>query len=303
MPAPASPTPFASSASRSSPGMLRKPDDLARGDFEMIVRRLSDDLALGSDNSLFIGGGLEYAGSRPYQPGDSVRSLNWRLTARTGKAFVKEYEALKRVCVYIVIDTSASMAVSSTSLSKHDLAVWIASAIGLIGQRRMSPVAVVGAGGRETRVEPSLTRSDLWRAIEPLRAGDVGEKTRLAERLRHLTARVDRSSVFVVLSDLHDPGAIASLRHAAQGHDCMVLHLQDPAEPGGLKAGFFRGQESETGAAFVGHSGTKWTAADIVKSELARCGVDYLRLRTDVSFIPALRRFLASRGGLVRSRG
>ncbi len=293
----------ASPHSPTPPGLLRKPDDLARGDFEMIVRRLSDDIALGSDNSLFIGGGLEYAGSRLYQPGDSVRSLNWRLTARTGKAFVKEYEALKRICVYIVVDTSASMAVSSTSMSKHDLAVWIASAVGLIGQRRMSPVAIVGGGGRDTRIEPSLTRSDLWRALEPLRAGDLGEETQLAERLRRLTARVDRSSVFVVLSDLHDPEAIGALRHAAQGHDCMMLHLQDPAEEGGLRAGFFRGQESETGQAFVGHSGTKWTAADIVKTELARCGVDYLRLRTDVPFVPALRRFLASRGGLVRSRG
>lgn len=284
-------------------GVLRNPDDLARGDFEMIVRRLSDDLALGSDNSLFIGGGLEYAGSRPYQPGDSVRSLNWRLTARTGKAYVKEYEALKRICVYIVVDTSASMAVSSTALSKHDLAIWIASAIGLIAQRRMSPVAIVGGGGRTTRIEPSLTRSDLWRALEPLRMGDLGEHTQLAERLRRLTARVDRSSVFVVLSDLHDPDAVGALRHAAQGHDCMTLHLQDPAEEGGLRAGFFRGQESETGAAFVGHSRTRWTAADIVKSELARCGVDYVRLRTDVPFVPALRRFLGSRGGLVRSRG
>jgi uncharacterized protein (DUF58 family) len=284
-------------------GILRKPDDLARGDFEMIVRRLADDLAMGSDNSLFIGGGLEYAGSRPYQPGDSVRSLNWRLTARTGRPFVKEYEALKRVCVYVIVDTSASMAVASGELSKHDLAVWIGAAVGLIAQRRMSPVAVVGAGTRETRIEPSLTRSDLWRAIEPLRAGNLGEETRLAERLRGLTGRVGRSSVFVVLSDLHDPDSIAALRHAAQGHDCMVVHTLDPAEQGGLRAGFFRGQESETGTTFVGHSRSKWTAEEAVKTELARCGVDYLRLRTDVPFIPALRRFLASRGGLVRSRG
>src|SRR5262249_20419540 len=147
------------------PGILRKPDDLARSDFEMVVRRLADDLALGADNSLFVGGGLEYAGSRPYQPGDSVRMLNWRLTARTGRPFVKEYEALKRTCLFIVLDTSASMAVSSATLSKHDLGVWIAAAVGLIAQRRMSPVAIMGAGLRETRLEPSLTRSDLWHAL------------------------------------------------------------------------------------------------------------------------------------------
>ncbi len=110
------------------------------------------------------------------------------------------------------------MSVSSTELSKHDLAVWIASAIGMIGQRRMSPVAIVGGGDRETRVEPSLARNDLWHVIEPLRTGAFGETTRLGERLRALAARIDRSSVIVVVSDMHDPAAlparcVARLRH------------------------------------------------------------------------------------------
>lgn len=285
------------------PGTLRKPDELARGDFEMGVRRLADDLAFGAGNSLFVGGGLEYAGSRPYQPGDPVRMLNWRLSARTGKPFVKEYEALKRTNCYILVDTSASMAVTSQALSKHDLAVWIAAAVGLIAQRRMSPVAVVGAGARETRIEPSLSRTDLWRAVDPLRTGDLGEPTMLGVRLQRLVARVERSSVFVVVSDLHDPEALPALKHAAQRHDCMTLHLQDPAETGALRAGFFRGRESETGQAFLGTSGTRWDAADTIRRELSRCGVDYLRLLTSHSIIPPLRHFLGSRGGLLRGRG
>ncbi len=285
------------------PGILRKPDELARGDFEMVVRRLADDLALGSDNSLFVGGGLEYAGSRPYQPGDSVRMLNWRLTARTGRAFVKEYEALKRTCVYIVVDTSASMAVSSEPVSKHDMAVWIAAAVGLIGQRRMSPVAIVGAGLRETRVEPSLTRSDLWHALEPLRVGQLAEPTMLSERLSGLVGRINRSSIVMVVSDLHDAGATAALRRAAQRHDCMVLHMQDPAEAGELRGGYFRGQEAETRRTFLGRSRTRWVAADELKATLVRSGIDYLQLRTDQAFIPAMRHFLASRGGLLRGRG
>lgn len=282
---------------------LGRPDELARGDFEMVVRRLADDLAFGSDNSLFVGGGLEYAGSRPYQPGDSVRMLNWRLTARKGTAFVKEYEALKRTAVAVVVDTSASMAVSSVEPSKHDTAVWIGAAIGLVAQRRMSPVAVVGAGDRETRVEASLSRGDLWRAIEPLRLGNLGEGTRLADRVEMLGARLERSSVLVVISDMHDPNALRAMRHAAQKHDCMVIHLQDPAEAGGLRAGFFRGMEAESGRVFTAHSGVRWTHADTLKSELVRCGVDYLRLHTDVSFIAPLRRFLSARGGLMRGRG
>ena len=131
---------------------LCPPDELAHGDFEMVVRRLADDLAFGTDASLFTGSGLEYAQSRPYEAGDPIKQMDWRLTARMGKPYVKEYEALKRTDVLLLLDTSASMAVGSTRLRKHDLGVWLAAAIGLIAQRRLSPTAVIGGGERTNKI-------------------------------------------------------------------------------------------------------------------------------------------------------
>jgi len=283
--------------------VLRPPNELSRGDFEMVVRRLADDLAFGTDASLFVGSGIEYASSRPYIPGDSIRMLNWRLTARTGKPFVKEYEALKRTTVYLVVDTSASMSIASTEPNKHALAVWIAAAVGLVAQRRLSPVGVVGGGERETRLTPSLLGNDLWHSLEPLRDGSFSEETNLAERITRLDAHADRSSVIIVLSDLHDPNILSALRHAAQKHDCAAIHFLDPAELGHLRAGFFRGQEAETGRSFLGHGRTRWARESEVRSELVRCGVSYLRLVTDRSFIAPLRHFLASRASVLRGRG
>lgn len=283
--------------------ILRPPDQLARGDFEMVVRKLADDLAFGMDISRFIGAGLEYAKSRPYAPGDTMKMFDWKITARTGKPFVKEYETLKRTSFYLVIDTSASMSVASTPVSKHDMAVWIASAVGLIAQRHMSPVAVVGGGERETRFSASLLRSDLWQALEPLRAAAFKEGTHLAERVLDLDIRADRASVIIVLSDLHDPAMLPALRRAAQRHDVIALHLTDPAELGSLRAGFFRGQEAETGASFVGTGGSVWRREGEVAGDLARSGVSYLRLRSDQSFIGPLRHFLATRPGVSGGRG
>ncbi len=282
---------------------LPAPESLARGDFDIVVRRLADDLAFGSDTSRLLGSGLEYAGSRPYIPGDSVRLLNWRLTARTGRAFVREYEALKRTSAYLVVDTSASMAVASTARSKHDLAVWIASALGLIAHRRMSPVAVVGAGERAVPLVASLSRNDLWNSLEPLRARDFAEGTTLAARLRSTAMRATRASLFVVLSDLHDPEAVPAIRSAAQRHDVAVLHLLDPAETAPLRAGFFRAREAETGRTFLGTSRTRLADPDATRAELLRSGADYLRLVTDQPFIPPLRHFLGARGLLTRGRG
>ena len=283
--------------------ILRPPDELARGDFEMVVRRLADDLAFGMDLSRFIGSGLEYAQSRPYSLGDPIKMMDWKITARLGKPFVKEYDTPKRTNVFIIVDTSASMGISSAMITKHDLAVWIASAIGLIAQRRMSPVGVIGGGERETRLNPSLNRGDLWQALDPLRASNLSEGTRLSDRLADLDLRAKRSSVFIVISDLHDPDAIPAIRHASQKHDCVAIHLMDPAERGRLRAGFFRGQEAESGRSFVAHSNSAWGREGEVAADFARCGTSYLRLQTDQPFIAPLRHFLSFRPMMGGGRG
>lgn len=279
---------------------LPAPAVLAQGDFEVVVRRLADDLAFGADNSLFTGGGLEYAGSRPYQPGDSIRILDWRLTARTGRAFVKQHEALKRVCVYLVVDTSASMSRSSGAVSKLDLAAWLAAALGLVALRRLSPVAIVAGGDRRVPMVPSLARGDLWHAVEPLRRHDHTEPTRLATRLDELSRRAGRSSLMIVISDLHDPDALGALRRAAQRHDVSVLHTLDRAEAAPLRAGFFRGAEAETGRRFLGHGRSSVGSREELCRELVRSGVEVLTLPTDRPFLAPLRRFLSSRGAALR---
>ena len=282
---------------------LPSPHTLARGDFDIVIRRLADDLAFGSDNSRLLGSGLEYASSRPYQPGDSVRLLNWRLTARTGRAYVREYEALKRTSVYIVVDTSASMSVRSSAQSKHDLALWIAAALGLVAQRRMSPVAIVGGGERTPPLVASLRRNDLWHSLEPLRAYHWDESTLVGQRVDEITVRATRASVMVILSDLHDSSAIAAIRHATQKHDVLVMHTLDPLETRRTKAGYFRARDAESGRAFLGTSATQLANVEEVRDEILRSGADYLRLVTDQDFIAPLRRFLTTRGAVMRGRG
>jgi len=282
---------------------LPPPAQLARGDFDIVVRRLADDIAFGSDNSRLLGSGLEYAGSRPYVPGDSVRLINWRLSARTAKPYVREYEALKRTCVHIVVDTSSSMSTTSIARSKQDVAVWIAAALSLVAQRRLSPVALVGGGERTPRMMPTLARNDIQRALEPMRLARAGESTRVGERVADTALRAGRASVIVVLSDLHDAGVVPAVRQAAQRHDCLVIHTVDPTEIAPLRAGFLRAREAETGRVFTVTGRTAFGRGDDVRGELLRAGADYLRIATNERFIPPLRRFLATRGSLVRGRG
>lgn len=264
----------------------------------MVVRRLANDLAHGSDESIFMGSGLEYAQTRPYVAGDPIQQMDWKVTARTGEPFVKEYETLKRVNVQILVDTSGSMATSSTPLSKYHLAVWLAAALGTVAQRRMSPVRLIGGGERNLLSAASLARGALRQAMETLRHPDHQEKTRLSRALDLMRATSLQRTVVIVLSDLHDPEAIDAIRRTAHGHDTAVIELQDPIESGQLRAGFLRGTEAETGTRFLAGGQTRWNI-DGEKGQreaLAQAGVDHLLLHTDQNFIPEVRRFISERG-------
>jgi uncharacterized protein (DUF58 family) len=267
----------------------------ARG-FVLAVRKLANGLAYGTDHSPFVGSGVEYVQSRPYQEGDSVRAIDWRVTARTRRFFVKEYESPKSMPVYLMIDTSASMAVSSREKSKYATALYIAGGLALAALDRVSPVGVVGVGERALRVRPSLSRRRVLEWVLALRRFRFDEATCLGQRLRELAPTLAQRSLMIVISDLHDPSAIPALKHLAQLHDCVVLQLLDPAEISCKGAGFLRAAEAETGREFTTRGGRQWSDPAAQAAQWRRAGVDHLLIRTDQPFAHALRHLFRARG-------
>jgi uncharacterized protein (DUF58 family) len=281
-------------------GYLETCDTLDARQFLLAVKRLADSLSYGTDASPFLGAGIEYVQSRPYVWGDPVRSIDWRVTARTRRVHVKEYEAPKRMPCYLFIDTSASMTISSQAKSKYAVAVHIAGGLALACLARVSPVGVVGAGGRDFRVEPSLSGPQVLQWLHQLRHFRYDEATTLGQKLTDLSPTLASRCLLIVLSDLHDPRALPALKPLAQKHDCVALHLLDPAERGLKGAGFLRAQEAETGRAFVTRGRRQWLDPEETAADLRRAGIDYLRIETDSVFVPKLRNFFRSRNLLGR---
>jgi len=273
-------------------------DHLDERQFMLAVKRLADSLSFGVDPSPFLGSGIEYVQSRLYQPGDPIKAIDWRVTARTGKVYLKEYEAPKRMPVYLIIDTSASMCVTSQALSKYAWATQLAGGLALAALARVSPVGLIGGGERDFDSHPTLSRERVFVWLHHLRHYRFDEQTTVGRKLRRLAGVLEHRSLIVVLSDMHDPDAVPALKLMAQAHDCVVLQLRDPAEEGRVGGGLFRAEEAETGRAFVATGRGRWLDLEAMQNELKRAGIDHLVLPTQQRFLPRLRGFFRRRNNL-----
>jgi uncharacterized protein (DUF58 family) len=277
---------------------LEVSDHLDERQFALEIKRLADSLSFGTDASPFLGSGIEYVQSRLYQPGDPVKAIDWRVTARTGKVYLKEYESSKRMPVYLVVDTSASMCVTSQRVSKYAWAVKLAGALALASLGRISPVGLVGAGERDFDSQPTLSRDRVFLWLHRLRRYRLDEQTTVGSKLSRLAGMLENRCLVIVISDLHDPPAAPALRLLAQEHDCVALQLRDPAERGRTGGGLFRAEEAETGREFVTTGRGRWLDEETLCRELKRGGIDHLVLPIEQPFLPLLRGYLQRRNSL-----
>ena len=281
-------------------GYLDSFDTLNTRQFLIVIKKLATTLSYGTDHSPFLGSGIEYVQSRPYMPGDPVRHIDWRVTARTRKFYVKEFESPKRMPCYLMVDTSASMAISSQKRSKYATALHIAGGLALACLDRVSPVGVVGVGDQNIRIRPSLSKNQILRWVLMMRRFRYDEGTTLGRRIREFTPSLKHRALVIVLSDLHDDQALPALKRLSQLHDCAVLQFRDPAEDGLRGSGILRGRESETGREFVTTGRGNWVDQVMIDEALKKSGIDHLVIQNDLPFLHSLKSFFETRGLLGR---
>ena len=279
---------------------LHQVEPLDSRQFLLAIKRAADSLSYGTDRSPFLGQGLEYVQSRRYVPGDPVKSIDWRVTARTGRAHVKQFETPRQMPVWLAIDTSASMALGSRPPGKYGLALQVAGGLALTAIDRVSPVGVLGVGGREIRVQPSLSRDVLLQWFHALRHYRFDEPTSLGQRLLALEPTLRQRSLLIVLSDFHDPDAMPALKLVSARHDVVAIILRDPAEEALRGAGYFRAREVESGRPLLAHGKHLLSSSDELAEALKKASIDHFLIHTDQPFLAALRQFLRSRGVMTR---
>lgn len=217
---------------------LVDPRELARlRDLELVARGVVDGFLYGLHRSPARGPSVEFAEHRPYNPGDELRHVDWKVYAKTDRFYVKQYEEETNLRHYVVLDTSPSMHYRGASdLSKLEYGSYLAAALHfLMIKQRDATGLITFDEAVQTLMPPKSTSSYLRRLLAALEhiseAGADTRRTSAASVLNEVAERIARRSLVVIITDLFENIAahtdlLKALRHLRhRGHEVLVFHV------------------------------------------------------------------------------
>jgi uncharacterized protein (DUF58 family) len=286
-------------------------------ELEIRTRRMVDDSMAGAYHSVFKGRGMDFDEVREYSPGDEVRTIDWNVTARAGRAFVKKFTEERELTIFLVVDISASGNFGSGELAKRDLAAEVASVLAFSAIRNSDKVGLILYTDRiERYLPPKKGRRHVLRVVRDILYHEPqGVGTDTVKTLDAVNNLLHRRAVVFLISDFETSGgdpevARAQLRRAVRQtnrrHDLIALHIEDPREKELPNVGIIALEDAETGEIIELNTARATVRkrfnelslerAQRLKSDLRAEGVDIVQLRTDTPYIPPLQRFFKSRG-------
>lgn len=274
--------------------------------------RLVDELFAGEYHSAFRGRGVEFAEVREYQPGDDVRTIDWNVTARENKPFVKQFDEERELTIVLAVDLSASGAFGSADEAKRERAAEVAAVLALAAAKNGDKTGLLlFTDHAELTVPPEKGLKHATRIIrDALGYEPEGAGTDLGHALQELSRTLRKKSVVFLFSDFLDDaegerGYARPLRALASKHDVVAVTVRDPREGRIEKGAMFRARDLETGESRLIDLGSKRArraySLEAVERDaalskvLAGAGVDRIDISTDGPYIDALLRFFTKR--------
>ncbi|HXM54044.1 MAG TPA: DUF58 domain-containing protein [Candidatus Dormibacteraeota bacterium] len=218
-----------------------------------VVRRLGVH-PWGDERSRLRGPGIEYADVREYQHGEDARLIEWNLSARSDRLWVREAQPDHGLDVWLVIDASRSLDWGTALQLKRDAAHELTSAIAMLLTRHGNRVAAIVFDTALRRVLPPAAghrgRLALLARLEAEASAEArAGGTDLAGALRHAGRLIRRPSLVIVVSDfLVDPGWQTTMKSLSLRHEVVAARVADPRESEIPNVGVVRFEDPETGA-------------------------------------------------------
>ena len=281
--------------------------------------RLVTDVVSGGYSSVFRGSGIEFDEVREWVEGDDYRSVDWNVTARAGRPYIKKYVEERELTVLFVLDRSRSMRFGSVvregrARSLGRLATEFAACLGLSANRNNDKVGLVATdGARALFVPPKKGRSHILRILRECLAEAVqARRESLAEALAYAASVQRKRAIVFVLSDFLEPLPEKELRLLSRRHDLTLVPCSDPrlaSLPAG--AGLYRFIDLETGEEVLVDAASKKLRHEYARrmrvrreeleAQARRLGAGYLPLDTEHSVATSVVEFFRRRE-LTRTR-
>jgi uncharacterized protein (DUF58 family) len=267
---------------------------------ELKCRRPVEHLLAGEYRSVFRGRGVEFEDVRPYQPGDDVRTMDWKVTARTGEPHIKRYIEEREQFIYLLVDVSASM-LNDAQGRKRKTVSEVCALLTLAAVKNHDRIGLVLFSDQiEQIVPPSKGRSHAMRIMDELmHFQPKGRGTNFPEMLGRFGHMARKHSIVFIVSDFMTDDYLQELQALAFRHDLNAINLTEPHLLDPNVGGLVRLQDSETDEQRIvdlGGNGSQPSGhAERLKQEMLECGVNLLDLEVGGDCVAALACFFHAR--------
>jgi len=277
---------------------------------EIKTRGLSRNIFAGEYHSAFKGRGMAFSEVREYQFGDDVRNIDWNVTARYHKPFIKVYEEERELTVMLLIDMSGSREFGSMEKLKKDIVTEIAAVLAFSAIQNNDKIGVIFFSDKiEKFIPPKKGRSHILRIISELIDFEPEARgTDISGAIRYLTNAIKKRCTAFVISDFiqQDPNLENALSIANNRHDVVALRIYDERETRLPDIGMVKLKDAETGKyTWVDTSDTKarntyrlwWKDLSYrLDNSFKRSRVDYVDISTNHDYVRALMSLFKKRG-------
>lgn len=275
---------------------------------EIKTRGLSQNIFAGQYHSAFKGRGMAFAEVREYLFGDDVRDIDWNVTARFRKPYVKVFEEERELTVMLLVDVSGSLDFGTRSRMKSEMATEIAATIAYSAIQNNDKIGVVFFSDRiEKYIPPKKGRKHILYIIrEMLDFKPESRKTDIGGAMEFFTRVMKRRTTAFVLSDFYDRhDFFKQMQIANNKHDVMAIQVYDKWAKALPDVGLVKVVDAESGhEMYVDTSSKKVRAAharywierqQMLKDTLSRANVDWVSVATDDDYVKAMMHLFASR--------
>ncbi len=274
---------------------------------EIKTRGLSKHIFAGEYHSAFKGRGMSFSEVREYQYGDDVRNIDWNVTARYDKAYIKTYEEERELTVMLLIDISASQNFGTKERFKKDLITEIAAVISFSAIQNNDKVGVIFFTDKiEKYIPPQKGKKHILRIIrELIELKPENKATDISQALQYFTNIVKKRSTAFLISDFFDENFEKALQIAGHKHDLIALHIYDKSEYKLPDIGFIKLQDAETGKEIYVDTSKKSVRESFEKQQLEilkktkqifdKTGTDSVKIKTDEDYIKPLLKLFKNR--------